>query len=136
MDTQARRLVDLRERKDETELTFESAKSAYLAAEKAFWDDLKDAKGNVKKIELDLGPGYGSVEFTRRETITSRVIDKERAEAALIEEGEDDAILAPTKVVRKAPLNQLVNKRIKSGQPLPDGIDFHARRYIAISRKD
>jgi hypothetical protein len=136
MDTQARRLVDLRERRDETELAFESAKKAYLGAEKAFWNDLKDEKGNVKKIELDLGPGYGSIEFTRRETITSRVIDKKAAEAALIEMEQDDATLGETKIVNKAPLNQLVNKLLKAGQPLPDGVDFHARRYIAISRKD
>lgn len=136
MDTQARALVDLKGAMNEKEVAFETAKRAYKEAEQAFWSDLKDQKGNVKSVELDLGPGYGTIKFMRRETITSRVYDKERAEAALIAENLDDTCLNTVREVRKQPLNQLVAQRQKSGEALPDGVDFHARRYIAISRKD
>lgn len=134
LDTRARRLVDLKDAMNTAEIAFESAKRAYKAEEKSFWLDLADEMGNVKKFASDLGEGYGTIEFQRRETITSRILDKEQAEAALAEEGLEH-MLGPREI-RKQPLNQEVRNRVRSGQGLPEGIDFHARRYIAVSRKD
>lgn len=133
LDTRARRLVTLKDRMNETKITFEAAERAYRDEEKDFWQALKDELGNVKKFSADLGPGFGNIELQRRETITSRILDVDEAAAALEEMGMGDIV---GKSIPKKPLNDLVRERTKSGQPLPDGVDSHVRRYIAVSRKD
>lgn len=133
LDTRARRLVDLKDDRNEKQIAFESAEKAYRDEEKNFWQDLKDEMGNVKKFAADLGPGYGTIEFQRRETVTSRVLDEATAAAALEEMGHGEIL--GTKIPKK-PLNDLVRNAVKAGQPLPEGVDSHIRRYIAVSRKD
>lgn len=133
LDTRGRRLVDLKDRMNAAKITAENAERAYREAEKAFWQDLADEMGNVKKFAADLGPGYGTIEFQRRETITSRILDEEAAAEALEELGHGDIL---GRKIPKIVLNELVRDWIKSGEPLPPGVDFHARRYIAVSRKD
>lgn len=136
MDTKARRLVDLKEKMEQDSIAADASAKAYRQAEADFWQSLKDSEqGDQKSFTSDLGPGYGTIQLARRETITSTIYDKTKAEEALKEMGLDDACLAETHEIRKAPLNQHVRDWIKSGQPLPAGVDFHAKRYIQVTRK-
>lgn len=129
----ARELVDLKEEKNRLEIAAETAARKYRDAEETFWQHLADEQGNMKKFASDLGPGYGTIEFQRRETITSRVLDEDAAATALEELGHGDII---GRKIPKKPLNDLVRGLMKSGEPLPEGVDFHARRYVSVSRKD
>jgi hypothetical protein len=130
--TQGRRFVDLKDKRDQLKIEFEAAEKKFRDAEAAFWQAIDASE--QKSAHFDLGPGYGEVQFTRRETITSTVLNPEEAAKALEEAGLADAILG-SPAVRKKVLNEYVRDWIKSGQPMPKGIDFHARRYLTTTKK-
>jgi len=129
--TQGRRFVDLKTKRDKLKIEYEAAEEKFRDAEAAFWQAIDASE--QKSAHFDLGPGYGEVQFTRRETVTSTVLNIEDAEAALKEMGLDEAVIKAD--VRKKVLNEYVRDWLKSGQPLPKGIDFHARRYLTTTKK-
>lgn len=131
--TKARRLVDKKTEMQRLDREYEEAKREYKAAEQDFWMDMEE--GDDTTFSKDLGEGYGKVTFSKRETITGRILDKEAAEASLREMGLDEAVLQPHHEVRKKVLNEHVNSWLKEGSPLPKGIDFIARRYITVTKK-
>lgn len=128
----ARRLVDLKDRKAKLEREAEAAAQEYREAEADFWMDLEE--GGAKTITLELGEPYGTVQFQRRETITGRVLNDEAASEALEAMGLGEAVLGPRKVRQKV-LSEHVRDWLQSGQPLPEGVDFSARRYVTVTRK-
>lgn len=132
LPAKGRRLVDLKDEKTRLEKAAESAAREYREAEADFWLDLED--GGTKTVTVELGEGYGTVQFQRRETITGRVINDEAAAAALAEAGLGDAVLGPRKVRQKV-LSEYVRSRLESGQPLWEGVDFSARRYVTVTKK-
>lgn len=129
--TKARRFVDLKREKDKTEKAFEKAKAAFKVAEADLWTAIEASE--QKSGTFDLGPGYGVVQLTRRETTTSTVLNIDEAEKALAAMGLDDAVIKSD--VRKKVLNEYVRDWLKAGQPLPRGIDFHKRRYLTTTMK-
>lgn len=130
--TRARRLVDLRRKRDATAKAASTAEKKYDEAEKDFWESLDDEEQS--SVTLELGDGYGKVQLVRRETVTARVIDEDAAVAALEDEGLAEGFLGGPKIRKKA-LNEHVRDLLQSQQALPDGVDFNARRYIAITFK-
>ena len=133
LTTLARQAIDDRRDKEEKERVAKSAAKKAAASEARLWAAMEESK--QKTTTLELGEGYGEVQVGRRETITSRVLDQEEAEAALTAAGLADEVLEPTRNVRKKVLNQHVRDLLKAGKPLPEGVDFHPRRYVQFSFK-
>lgn len=129
---QARRLVELKDEKVALQQKADDAERKYRDAEAQFWLDMEE--GSDPTVTKDLGPPYGRVQFQRRETITGRVLNDEAAEEALRAMGLEDAILGPRKVRQKV-LSEHVKTWLESGAPLPEGVDFNARRYVTVSKK-
>ena len=132
ISTKARRFMDIKEKRDRLKIEYEEADRKFRDAEAALWLAIDESE--QKSGTWDLGDGYGEVQFTRRETTTSTVLNAEEAEKALEAEGLADAILGP-RAVRKKVLNEHVRDLLKTGQPLPQGIDFHKRRYLTTTKK-
>lgn len=132
LDTMARRLVDLREKKDETERIFKKAKKEYKAVEAEFWEHMEDQ--GLTSFNQDLGDGYGKIQLQKRETIRGIVRDKTAAIKALQEMGLADALLAPFDIPQGA-LSEHVRDWLASGQEIPDGLDFNPTRFITLTRK-
>lgn len=131
-DTMARTLIDKRKAKDEAEAKADAAKRAYKQVEQEFWADM--AEEGMTTFTSDLGPGYGKVQFQKRQTVRGIILDKDKAAESLREEGLDDGLLGAPEI-RKAALNEHVRDLVAAGQPLPEGIDFSDTKYVSISRK-
>lgn len=135
LDTRARELVDLKDQMNADRIKAENSEKAYREAERDLWLDLEEEFGKVSTVTLDLGEDYGEVQLQRRETITATVYNEAELVAALREEGLEEAYDEDVPKLRKKVLNQIARNRAKSGQGLPKGLDFHPRRYIAVSKK-
>ena len=133
--TKARDLVAARERRDETAKIAEAAERAYREKEDAFWESLDDEEQTT--AVFDLGDGVGRVQFQKRETITSRVISgmEDDLREWARENGYEDAIFGEPRIHKRV-TNEYVRDWLQAGQPLPPGLDFVARRYVTITRKD
>jgi hypothetical protein len=126
-----RRLIELREKRDETKELAETAETEYREYEAELFEEIEH--GPLKGTRnIDLGPPYGTVRFTPRETKFGRVTDSERAIEWLEQHGKN-ASMTQVKV-SKARLNEMVRERLELGQPMPDGIDWYASRGITITR--
>jgi hypothetical protein len=127
-----RRLVELREKRDSTKLAAENAEKEYREYEAELWDELDDSplKGTIK---LDLGPPYGEVKFGPRETFYGRVLDKEAALDYFENRALMDEYTEPK--IAMSRVNELVRECLEQKRPIPEGLDFYAKRYISISHK-
>lgn len=131
--SRVRRLVELRAEKDETDKAAKRAKKAHSEYEQEFYDLLERSplKGSIK---IDLGGEHGVVQIVPRETYYGRVINKDKAleyfnNRALTEEFSEVKIAA-------GKVNELVRDLVEQGKPLPDGIDYYAKRFFTVSFKD
>lgn len=131
LDTEARKLLDLRTASEKSAAAAKKDKEKLVEQERSFYEMLENQ--NVPTTTLDLGPGYGRVQFGRRKTIYSRVINIDAAVEALKAEGRSEEMIKTD--LRKAPLNELVRDRLENGEPLPDGVDFSETRYIQVTRR-
>jgi hypothetical protein len=132
LDTLARDYVRKREAYEKANAEKKRLEEQRNAAQDAFWEALEDQ--GMKSTTLDLGPGFGEIQFQRRETIKGIVKDPSAAAAAIREEGLADELLGEQKVRQKV-LSEYVRDWIASGQSLPEGIDFTPTRYVSITRK-
>lgn len=128
---QARRYKEAEEKAGAAEAHAKTLREDANELERELWDRLdEDASPTVT---LDLGEPHGRVQFQRRETIRTKIIDKEAAAKALRAEGHE-YMLEPVGF-RKRPLNQEIRERLKSGRQLPEGVDYSRTRYVTISRR-
>lgn len=130
--TLGRRLIQKREKLDAAERAAKAAKDEHDQAQAALWDKMDDEKRTTDT--LDLGEPYGKVQFQKRETIRGNILDKTRAIQAIKDEHLDDSLLEAF-TIRRKPLNDLIKARLRSQQPLPNGVDFSTTRYVTISRR-
>lgn len=131
---QARRLVELKDEMNDKGTIADKAAKAYRTAEEQFWLDLDEDEAKTSTITLDLGKPFGKVQFQKRETITGRVLSDDEAVEALKALGLEDEILGGRQI-RKGVLNEHVRQWLRSGMPLPEGVDFNAKRYVTVSKK-
>lgn len=126
-----RRLVELRDKRDEAKTASEKAGKEYEEYEETIFDEVSESafKGAIK---LDLGPPYGEVSFTNRETPYGRIIDADAAREYFEEHGELDE-LSDAKF-SKSKLNEIVKERLEQQKSMPPGVDFYHKRGITISR--
>lgn len=131
-----RRLMELREERDETKAAYEEAEKDYRRYEAELWDTLTE-DGTLKMSDasqkVPLGPPYGTVTFSPRETHFGRVLNENRAleyfeQRALIDE------MTKSKI-SKARLNELVRTIIEDENgTMPPGIDYYTNKGITITR--
>lgn len=135
--SELRRLMELREAKDEAEQAFKDAKEAYQEAELDLFDKLTDeAQGAIRRLpNVDLGPPWGKVSFQARETHYARIIPGKENEA--LEHYEQramiDSVTAPKFVMKR--LNEEVRDCIEQGKNPPPGIDYYTNRGITVTRQ-
>jgi hypothetical protein len=122
------RLVELRGESERAEAIFKAAKAAHDGQQELVWGALEDM--GVSSIKIDLPDGR-QVGLTKRETIRSRIIDRETLIDALEQAGRTDEMVFTD--IRKRQLNELIRECIEQGIPLPDGADFSSTKYITIS---
>ncbi len=127
-----RRLMELREDRDTSKLAAEKAEKEYRSKESELWDELDESpiKGGLK---IDLGAPHGVVTFHPKETFYGRVLDADKALDYFERTGQTDEYTEPK--IAKARVSELVRGRLEAGQPMPDGLDWYARRYITITRQ-
>lgn len=126
-----RRLVELREARDQTKTSADVAEEEYRRYEAELFDEIQDGpmKGTRR---IDLGD-YGVVAFTPRETKFGRIIDADAAVEFFQKRDMAEEMTRPK--IEKRKLNELVREYLDAGKNLPPGIDFYSSRGITISKK-
>lgn len=127
---QLRRLMELRDAKDQTAVTATKAAAAYKEAEAAAFESLSGIKGSIKP---DLGPPWGYVQFSARETHFGRVYDASAAKKYFQEMKMTSAMSEP-KFVKKR-LNEIARQCREQGTVPPPGIDWTTNRGVTITRQ-
>lgn len=127
-----RRLVELREDRDERKSAFERAEEEYRSYESELFAELEESpvKGSRR---IDLGEPHGLVVFTPRETKFGRVVDLDKAIAHFEQRAMVEEMTRPK--IEKRKLNEMVRELLEQGKPMPEGIDWYANRGITISKK-
>lgn len=134
LKARARELVDAKTDYEEKRIAFEQAKRDFRRIEADLWHYLDEELG-VKTITLELGEPHGTIQLQRRETIKGRIIDPEKAVAALREAGLGEAVLKDVPQIRQKVLNDHVRAALKSKAKLPEGVDFIPTRGITVSKR-
>jgi hypothetical protein len=131
LETLARRVIDKR-------ASYEKARKEKVKQEKAMKAAEADmneamAKAKLPGATLELGPGYGKVQFNREQKVNSSVFD----EAAAIKYFEDNGMAAGyvDEKVRKKPLNQLVREALENGQELPPGVEPRVTKFVKVTKR-
>lgn len=129
-----RRLMELRQDRDEKTQAAKVANEAYIEMEldvyEAFEDDEEGVEGTLK---VNLGDPWGVVSFRTRETYYGRIIDDEAALEYFAQRAMVDEISAP-KFVKKR-INEIVRDHIEQGIDMPPGIDYYPQRGMTVTRQ-
>jgi hypothetical protein len=131
LETLARRVIDCR-------ATYDAAYKARVkaeAAKKSAEADLNEAmaKAKLPGATLELGAGYGNVQFNREQKVNSSVFDEEAAIAYFESKGMTAGYVQGK--VRKKPLNQLVREALENGQELPPGVEPRVTKYVKVTKR-
>lgn len=131
LETLARRVIDKR-------ADYEKARKEKVKQEKLMKSaevDMNDAMAKVKLpgATLELGPGYGNVQFNRESKVNSSVFDEEAAIAYFESKGMMTGYVQGK--VRKAPVNQLVRESLENGQELPPGIEPRVTKFVKVTKR-
>jgi hypothetical protein len=132
-----RRLMELREAKDEAEKAAKEAAKDFREAEADLFEILTDPDtGDVRRIPpVDLGEPFGRVAFQARETFYGRVIPGMEQDA-LDYFREQHTLDEHTEIkFSKKRLNELVRERIEDNGQMPPGVDFYPSRGVTITRQ-
>lgn len=127
---QLRRLMELRDAKDIADVAAKKAGEAYREAEAEAFESLSGIKGSIKP---DLGPPWGHVQFSARETHYGRVYD-ERAAKAYFENMKMTGAMSAPKFVKKR-LNEIARECREQNKTPPPGIDWTTSRGVTITRQ-
>lgn len=127
-----RRLVELREKRDEDKAAADASEEEYREYEADLFERMLNSpvKGTRR---IDLGEPFGVVVFTPRETKYGRILDLDKALDYFDSRAMSDEMTKPG--ISKRKLNELVRELLEQGKPLPDGVDWYANRGITISKK-
>lgn len=121
-----RRHLELREARDEAKAALAAAEEAYRLSEAEIFEALEGSG----KVDPDLGPPWGRVVFSRRETTYGQVLDKE----ALQEFFEQTAQVEEMTEVKFAGgrLNEIARQCEEDGTELPAGLGKYTKRIVSI----
>lgn len=132
-----RRLMELREAKDEAEKDAKAKAKAFREAEADLFDILTDPDtGDIRRIPpVDLGEPFGRVAFQARETPFGRIIPGMEKEAMdYFRERHVLEEFTEPKFAKKR-LNELVRERLEDDGQMPPGVDFYHSRGVTITRQ-
>lgn len=127
-----RRLMEVRQVRDEAKVAAENAEKEYREYEADVWESIEESPvvGNLK---VDLGAPFGIVSFRTNETYYGRVIDKEDAMEYFEQRAMMDEVSQPKLVMAR--VNEVVNEHREQGKAPPPGLDWYAKRYVTITRQ-
>lgn len=131
LETLARRVIDARAEYDEAYKEKVKKENAKKGAEADMNEAM--AKAKLPGATLDLGPGYGNVQFNREQKVNSSVFDEHAAIEYFEEQGLASGYVQGK--VRKKPLNQLVRESLENGQELPPGIEPRLTKYVKVTKR-
>lgn len=129
-------LRDFYDKKREAEELSRRAKDAAAAkteAERKVHEMLR--KGGTKgATTVDLGPGYGVVRFSPRETTYADVYDERKLRKWIAENGREDELFFPDKM-RMKPLNEMA-REIKEHEnaEFPPGLQFREQIGVTVTK--
>jgi hypothetical protein len=132
IDTLARALVTRRDKRDQLKRDYDNAKADFEGVQADIWEHMEEQK--ITTLTLDLGEGFGKVQFQKRETIRGIIKDPDKAVKSIEAAGLGDALLGERRIIQKA-LSENMRDWLASGQQIPEGLDFNPTRYVSISRK-
>jgi hypothetical protein len=124
-----RRLMELRETRDQAKAALQTAEKEYRDAEADIYEELEGMAGT---LPVDLGDPWGIVKFRNRETYYGKIIDPEKAQEYYESRAMIDEVSEPKFVMAR--INDEVRERIDLGQSMPPGVDFYANRGVTITR--
>jgi hypothetical protein len=133
LQSMARRLVELRNKRDQT-------KKAASDAKKEFEDFQADMLERVKKSpvkgsrNVELGDDMGEIRLTPKSTKYGRILNYDDALKYFEERNKDKEYVREE--FRMARLHELVRECIEQKKPLPPGVDFYTKEYFQITFKD
>jgi hypothetical protein len=128
-----RRLLELRDKRDNLKTALEKSETDYREAEADVYEAMEES-GVKSSIKVDLGAPWGEVGFRPRETYYGRIIDDEKAIKYYEERALIDEVSSPKFVMRR--INEEVRDRIEAGNMnMPPGVDYYVRRGVTITRE-
>ncbi len=127
----ARQLVALRHERDQVKALADEAEKAYRAEEERLWEKMENAGDTSVTKEVSIDGETTKVRLVRRGTVYSKVLDTDTLLESLEQEGRSDEMTKPG--FEKKRLNEYARECLEQGRPLPEGLDFYERRYIAIT---
>jgi hypothetical protein len=132
LDTEARKLLDLRDDHEKKDKAAKKAKEKRAEQEELIMELMSDL--NQPSVTLTLGGKHGTIRLTKpKPTIYARVIDKDVALASVQEAGRLEEMFDST--IRKAPANQWIKECLENGEEIPAGFDFSESAHITVTRK-
>lgn len=132
--SQLRRLMELREKRDEDAIQAKRSETEYREIEADVFEALD--LGPVDRLNnVDLGQPWGKVSFRTRETTYGRIIkgQEDLAEAHFREQGALDSV--STRKFQMKRINEIVRQADEQGEKLPPGLDFYKNRGVTITRQ-
>lgn len=129
---QLRRLMEARVKRDESKKQAETDEKEYRDIEADVYEALEQTqiKGSVK---VDLGPPFGTVSFSPRETYFGKVYDKEAALEHFEQRAMVEEISEPKFSMKR--IHEIVRDCVEQGIKPPPGVDHYARRGVTITRQ-
>ena len=130
--SQLRRLMELRDLRDNTKKAAETAEKEYRESEADVYAALEEnpVKGTIK---VDLGEPWGVVSFYPRTTVFGKIIDPNKAQEHFEQRAMVDEVSAPKFVMKR--INELVRDAREQGRDMPPGISWFERRGVTITRQ-
>lgn len=131
LQQKGRRLVELRERRDQAKTALERAETDYREAEAELWEAFDESPVQGAR-KIDLGEPYGVVTLQAKETYYGRILDEDQALDFLNNNALTEEFTEPK--IKKARINELVREYREANRDLSGtGLDFYAQRYVSIS---
>jgi hypothetical protein len=125
------RLVELRQKRDETSTAAKKAKEEFEAFQREFFAEYEKSplKGSVK-VQV----GDSVVQLVPRQTKYGRILDYDKAVEYFKKRNKEKEYMRDD--FRMGRLHELVREHIEQKKPLPEGIDFYTKEYFTMTIKD
>jgi hypothetical protein len=125
-----RQLAEDRRARDQADLAKKAAERQYRQTEAEIIAMLEES-GQKGRITFNFGGELGTISFQKKSTIYGRVLDRNQALDVFEERAMVDEMTEPKISDRR--LNEFVRNELEQGNDLPDGIDYHERKFVSIS---